>query len=284
MLRKAAIFTAALGLGLALAAGSVLAATSEKEPKAVTWGFEGPFGKFDQEQLQRGFKVYHDVCAACHSMNQIHYYDLGITGGPFWQEKYKTPYDNAYVKALAAEVKVADIDPDTGDKVDRPGAPADKLKAPFANEPAARASNGGALPPDLSLIVKAREGGPRYIYSLLTGYERAPAGLDVPAGKSYNPYMAGDLGAFWHGDKKAVPEGGFIAMPLQLTADRVTFDDGTKATPDQEAKDVVAYLVWAAEPHQIERKQMGLAVLLYLLIFAGIVYASYRAIWRKVDH
>ncbi len=284
MLRKVAIYTAALGLGLALTAGAALAATTEKEPKEVHWSFEGPFGKFDQAQLQRGYKVYHDVCSACHSMNLLHYYDLGGPGGPFASSKYKTPYVNAYVKALAAEVKVSDIDPDTGDKVDRPATPADRLKAPFANEAAARASNGGALPPDLTLIVKAREGGPRYVYSILTGYDRPPAGLDVPAGKSYDPYMPGDLGAFWHGDKKHVPEGGFIAMPLQLTKDRVTFDDGTVATPEQEAKDVVAFLVWAAEPHQIERKQMGLAALLYLLVLAGVVYASYRAIWRNVEH
>lgn len=284
MLRKAATITAALGLGLALAAGSAFAATTEKEPKEVHWSFEGPFGKFDQAQLQRGFKVYHDVCAACHSMSLLHYYDLGIPGGPFWSEKYKTPYENAFVKALAAEVKVPDIDSETGDRIERPATPADKLKAPFANEAAARASNGGALPPDLTLIVKAREGGPRYIYSLLTGYERAPAGLEAPAGQSYNPYMPGDLGAYWHGDKNHVPEGGFIAMPFQLTPDRVTYDDGTKAGTDQMAKDVVAYLVWAAEPHQIERKQMGFGALLFLLILAGLVYASYRTVWRNVEH
>ena len=283
MLRKAAIFAAVLGLGLAATAGAAFAATTEKEPKEVHWSFEGPFGKFDQAQLQRGFKVYHDVCAACHSMSQLHYYDLGIKGAPFYDEKYKTPYANAYVKAIAAEVKVADIDPDTGDKIERAATPADHFKPAFPNEPAARASDGGALPPDLSLIVKAREGGARYIYSLLTGYETPPAGLDVPAGKSYDPYMPGDLGAFWHG-KGPVPEGGFIAMPFQLTPDRVPYDDGTKATTEQEAKDVVAFLVWAAEPHQMERKQMGFAVLIYLLIFAGVVYASYRKVWRKVDH
>jgi ubiquinol-cytochrome c reductase cytochrome c1 subunit len=283
MLRKAAIITAALSLGLALA-GQALAATTEKEPKQIHWSFDGPFGKFDQEQLQRGFKVYHDVCAACHSMSLLHYYDLGIKGAPFYAAKYKTPYENAYVKAIAAEVKVADIDSETGDRIERPAVPADHLKAPFANEAAARASNGGALPPDLTLIVKAREGGPRYVYSLLTGYENPPQGLDVPAGKSYNPYMPGDLGAFWHGDKKHVPEGGFIAMPFQLTPERVTFDDGKKATTDQMAQDVVAYLVWAAEPHQMERKQMGFTALIYLLILAGVVYASYRSIWRRIEH
>src|SRR5205814_988760 len=125
---------------------------------------------------------------------------------------------------------------------------------------------------------------PRYVYSILTGYEAVPAGLTVPAGKSYNAYMPGDLGAYWSGPKDHVPPGGFIAMPFQLTPDRVTFDDKVPATTEQEAKDVVAFLAWAAEPHQIERKKMGFAVVIYLLIFAGIVYASYRGVWRRVEH
>jgi ubiquinol-cytochrome c reductase cytochrome c1 subunit len=284
MLRKAAILAVA-GFILGSTTGAALAATSQEEPKEATWSFEGPFGKFDQEQLQRGYKVYHDVCSACHAMSQLHYYDLGASGGPFADpDKYPNPNNNPRVKALAAEVKIADIDSDTGDTVQRPGTTADKLKPPFANEAAARASNGGALPPDLSLIVKAREGGARYVYSILTGYVPAPAGLTVPAGKSYNPYMPGDLGAFWSGPKDKVPKGGFISMPFQLTPDRVTFDDGVKATTEQEAKDVVAFLAWASEPHQVERKQMGFSVLIYLLILAGLVYASYRKVWRKVDH
>jgi ubiquinol-cytochrome c reductase cytochrome c1 subunit len=188
------------------------------------------------------------------------------------------------VKALAAEVKVPDIDPDTGDAIQRPATPADVFKAPFANEAAARASNGGALPPDLSVIVRARDGGPQYVYSLLTGYKDAPHGLTVPPGKSYNPFFPGDLGSYWSGPKDQIPPGGFISMPFQLVPDRVSFDDGTKATTEQQAKDVVAFLAWASEPHQVERKQMGFAVMIYLLIMAGVVYASYRRIWRKVDH
>jgi ubiquinol-cytochrome c reductase cytochrome c1 subunit len=281
MLRKA-VFAAVVSAMLGLAA-PVLAATSALEPKDVHWGFEGPFGTFDTEQLQRGYKVYHDVCSACHSMNMMHYFNLGQPGGPFFDERYKNPIDNPRVKALAAEVKVPDIDPDTGDTIQRPATPADTFKAPFPNEPAARASNGGALPPDLSLIVTARDGGAQYVYSLLTGYVPAPAGLTVPPGKAYNPFFPGDLTSYWHG-QGPVPKGGFISMPFQLTPDRVTFDDGYHATTNQEAWDVVAFLTWASEPHQVARKQMGFSVLIYLLIMAGVVYASYRQVWRRVDH
>ncbi len=280
MLRKALVLVAALGFSLA---GAAHAATTAEEPKEIHWSFEGPFGTFDTEQLQRGYKVYHDVCSACHSMDLMHYYSLGMPGGPFFDAKYPKPTDNPRVKAIAADIKVSDIDSDTGDAMQRPATPADPFKAPFANEAAARASNGGALPPDLSVITLARDGGPRYVYSLLTGYVAPPAGLTVPPGKYYNPYMPGDLGAFWHGSGPP-PKGGFIAMPFQLTPDRVTFDDGVKGTTDQEAKDVVAYLAWASDPHQTERKQMGFSVIIYLLILAGIVYASYRRVWRRIEH
>jgi ubiquinol-cytochrome c reductase cytochrome c1 subunit len=280
MLRKALVLAAAFGL---ISAAPAFAATTQEELKDVSWSFEGPFGKFDVAQLQRGYKVYHDVCSACHSMNQMHYFDLGGPGGPFYKEGVK-PTDNPYVKAIAADFKVPDVDTDSGDTIQRPATPADKFKAPFPNEYAARASNGGALPPDLSLIVLARDGGAQYVYSLLTGYVPAPAGLTVPAGKSYNPYMPGDLTSYWHGDPNHVPKGGFIAMPFQLTADRVTFDDGTPATTEQEAKDVVAFLSWASDPHQIERKQIGFSVLVYLFLFALVTYASYRKLWRKIGH
>jgi len=133
-------------------------------------------------------------------------------------------------------------------------------------------------------MVKAREHGPRYIYSLLTGYVAAPAGLKIPAGRYYNPYFPSDLGSAWSGPADKVPTGGFIAMPLQLTANRVTYDDGVAATPEQEAKDVVAFLAWSAEPHADERKDLGLAVMLYLLIFTGVLYASYRTLWRNIEH
>jgi ubiquinol-cytochrome c reductase cytochrome c1 subunit len=282
MFRKALVFAAVLGLaGAALPAAS---ATTQAPLKEVHWSFEGPLGRFDQEQLQRGYKVYHDVCSACHAMKLLSYRNLGQPGGPFYDPKYKNPNDNAKVKTLVKDFTVQDIDSDTGDIIKRPATPADTFVSPFANEYAARAANGGALPPDLSLIIKAREDGPQYVYSILTGYMAPPAGMKVPNGKYYNPYMPGDMTAFWTGAPNKVPEGGFIAMPLQLTQDRVTYDDGVKASPDQEAQDVVAFLAWASEPHADERKQLGLAVMIYLLLFAGVLYVSYRTIWSKVGH
>jgi len=282
MLRKA--FAIAAALGLAAAAHGSMAATTELAPKDdVYWSFEGPFGRFDQEQLQRGYKVYHDVCSSCHAMHLMSYRNLGQEGGPFYDPKYPNPNDNPYVKAIVADYKVPDIDSDTGDVIKRPATAADAFVSPFPNEAAARASNGGALPPDLSLIIKAREDGPRYVYSILTGYAPAPAGLTVPANRYYDPYMAGDLSAFWRGSGRP-PTGGFIAMPLQLTPNRVTFDDHVMATPQEEAKDVVAFLAWASEPHMEERKRLGFAVMIYLVLFTGLLYASYRRIWRKVAH
>ena len=282
MLRKAFALAAALAaVGLSAPAS---AATNALEPRDVHWSFEGPFGSFDQEQLQRGYKVYHDVCSSCHAMSLMHFYDLARPGGPFYSAKYPKPSESPYAKAIAADFKVPDIDSDTGDVIQRTATPADYFKAPFPNEAAARASNGGALPPDLSVIVKAREGGPQYIYSILTGYQTPPAGLKVPAGKSYDPYMPGDMSSYWKGDKHNVPKGGFIAMPFQLTPARVTYDDGVKSTTDQEAKDVVAFLTWASDIHQVERKRAGFAALIYLLLLAGITYASYRKIWGPVHH
>ena len=281
MLRKTIALAA---LGLAFIAAPAMAASSQAEPKDVHWSFEGPFGKFDQAQLQRGYKVYREVCSACHSMNLMSFRNLGQKGGPFYDEKYKNPNDNPYVKAIAKDYQVNDIDSETGDVVQRPGTSADRFPNPFPNEPAARASNGGALPPDLSTMAKAREGGPRYIYSLLTGYEEAPAGLTLPAGKHYNPYFPGDLSGSWSGAATKVPEGGAIGMPPPLVADKVTFDDGAKATLEQEAKDVAAFLTWASEPKMEERKSFGLAAMIYLLIFTGLLYASYKRIWRNVSH
>jgi ubiquinol-cytochrome c reductase cytochrome c1 subunit len=287
MLRKSTAFAAfglALTLGLGFAALPAAAATTEKEPREVHWSFQGPLGKFDQEQLQRGYKVYHDVCSNCHSMNLLSYRNLADKGGPFYSAKYPNPNDNPYAKAIAKDFQIPDIDSETGDVVQRPATTSDHFKKPYPNEAAGRASNGGALPPDLSLMAKAREGGPAYIYSLLTGFEAPPAGLKVSPGKYYNPYYQGDLSGFWTGDPTKVPEGGFIGMPPPLKDNLVTYDDGVKATKDQEAQDVAAFLAWAAEPHQEERKQTGFAVLIYLALFAGLLYASYKAVWRNVAH
>ena len=281
MLRKSLAFAA---LGLALMAGPALAATTQEEPSDVHWSFEGPFGKFDQAQLQRGYKVYREVCSACHSMNLMYLRNLGQKGGPFYDPKYPNPNDNPYVKALAKDIQVKDIDADTGDVIQRPAGTADKFPAPFANEAAAAASNGGKAPPDLSVMAKAREGGPAYIYSLLVGYKDPPAGLTPLPGKYYNPYFPGDVSGSWSGAKSAVPKGGFIGMPPPLQDGRVTFDDGSPSTLKAEAKDVAAFLTWAAEPKMEERKQFGLGAMIYLLIFAGLLYVSYKKIWKNVSH
>jgi ubiquinol-cytochrome c reductase cytochrome c1 subunit len=285
MLRKSFAF-AALGLALMagpLLAGQALAATTNFEPKDVHWSFEGPMGKFDKAQVQRGYKVYREVCSACHSMNLMYYRNLAQKGGPFYDPKYANPNDNAVVKSLAHDIQIKDIDQDTGDPIQRPGMPADKFANPFPNEPAARASNGGALPPDLSVVAKAREGGPAYIYSILTGFVKPPAGMTVPAGKYYNPYMPGDMSSFMAKGAK-IPEGGFISMPPPLADGKVTFDDGTKSTIDNQARDVSAFLAWAAEPKMEERKAFGLGAMIYLLIFSVLLYFSYKKIWKNVAH
>jgi ubiquinol-cytochrome c reductase cytochrome c1 subunit len=217
-------------------------------------------------------------------MSLVSFRNLGDKGGPFYDEKYPNSNDNPYVKAIAKDYEVADIDNETGDAIKRPATPADRFPSPFPNEAAARASNGGALPPDMSLLAKAREEGPAHIYSIVTGYA-APAGR--PEGRSdphYNPYMAGDLTSYWSGSHEHVPPGGFIAMAPPLKAGQVTFDDGTPSTVDQQAKDVSAFLMWAAEPKLEERKQTGFAVLIYLLLFSGLLYASYRKVWKNESH
>lgn len=282
MLRKGIALAA---LGLALAAGSAQAAGKPAELKDLAFSFDGPFGKFDQAQLQRGYKVYREVCAACHSMNLLSFRNLGDKAGPFYDAKYPNPNDNPYVKAIAAEYQVNDVDSETGDIIQRPGSSADKFPDPFPNEAAARASNGGALPPDLSVMAKARHDGARYIYSLLGhGYVAPPKGLTVTAGQYYNKYMPGDVSANWTGDADHVPPGGFLAMAPPLADGKVTFDDGTPSTVANQARDVAAFIAWASEPKMQERKQFGLAAMAYLVIFAGLLYWSYRRIWRNVAH
>ena len=282
MLRKG-IALAAFGLAI-LAAPAALASGGARPVKEVEFSFEGPFGKFDQAQLQRGYKVYREVCSACHSMNLMYFRNLGQKDGPFFDPKYPNPNDNPFVKSIAKDYQIKDIDSETGDVIDRPGTSADRFPAPFPNEPAARASNGGALPPDLSVMAKARHHGPQYIYSILTGYENPPAGLKVGVGQHYNPYMNGDVSAAWSGPHDKVPQGGFIAMAPPLEAGKVTFDDGTKSTVENQAEDVAAFIAWASEPKMQERKAFGMAAMIYLFIFAGLLYASYRKIWKNVAH
>ena len=277
----------ALSLAAVMAVGVASPALAEGgslHPRSGGFSFEGPFGTFDQGQLQRGYKVYREVCAACHSMDLMHFRTLGEKGGPFYDPHAENPAQNRFVRALAAEIEVPDIDTETGEAIMRPATPADKFPNPYPNRTAASAANGGAAPPDLSVMAKARHDGANYIYSLLSGYRAPPAGLRMTATQHYNPYMAGDMTPFWDGDHEHVPPGGFIAMPAPLAAGQVTYDDGTEATVDQMSKDVAAFIAWASEPKAVERKQAGIGVLAFLAIFAGITYLSYRRIWKGVAH
>ncbi|MCG6119161.1 MAG: cytochrome c1 [Blastomonas sp.] len=238
-----------------------------KHPKDLSLASDGPMGKFDRQQLQRGFQVYKEVCSACHSMRLVAFRNLGELG-----------YNEDEVKAIAANwpAQTPSIDPATGEATTRPALPADFIPSPHANETAARAANNNALPPDLSLITKARHGGAAYIYSLLTGYQEPPAELAqrfpdaMPGpGLNYNPYFA-NLN---------------IAMANPLGSDGiVTYADGTEATTDQMAKDVSAFLVWTAEPTLEKRHQTGWAVLIFLIIATGLGYMAYRNVWAGVKH
>jgi ubiquinol-cytochrome c reductase cytochrome b/c1 subunit len=220
------------------------------------WSFDGPFGTYDRAGLQRGFQVYKQVCSACHSLKYLSYrnlVDIGLT--------------ELQVKALAADVTVTDGPNDQGDMFERPGLPSDHFKAPFANEQAARAANNGALPPDLSLIIKAREDGPNYVHALLNGFKPAPADIKMNPGMYYNEYFAGHQ----------------IGMPPPLTSEgQVAYADGTKATVDQMSRDVVTFLTWAAEPKMEDRKAMGVKVMLFLFVFAGIMYAVKKKLWKGI--
>ena len=280
MKKTLVLIAAAVGLAMASPA---MAAGGAKHPRSGGFTFDGPFGSFDQGQLQRGYKVYREVCASCHGMDMLHFRTLAEPGGPFYDAHQESPASNRYVKALAAQVQIGDIDTETGENIMRDGIAADRFPNPYPNAPAAAAGNGGAVPPDLSVITKARHGGADYIYSLLTGYADAPAGLQIRDGQHYNPYMPGDMTPFWTGQGH-VPAGGFIAMPPPLSDGQVTYDDGTTQTVDQYAKDVSAFLAWASEPKQVQRKQAGVGVMIFLFLFAGVTYMSYRQIWKGVGH
>jgi ubiquinol-cytochrome c reductase cytochrome c1 subunit len=246
-------------LTLAVALLAVLGAAAEAaeatKPPAQPWSFSGMFGTFDRAALQRGFQVYKESCAACHAVNMLYYRDLRGIG-----------YQEDDVKAIAAQAKVMDGPNDAGDMFERPGRPSDRFVRPFANENAARAANNGAYPVDLSMVAKARPRGPDYVYALLTGYEQAPAGVTLMDGMHYNAYFPGRQ----------------IAMPQPLNADAVTYQDGTKATVEQMAKDVTTFLTWASEPTLEARKQMGVKVLLFLIVMTGILYAAKRKVWAQV--
>jgi ubiquinol-cytochrome c reductase cytochrome b/c1 subunit len=268
-----------LALALLLAAGFALPANAAGEsdtPPRVKWSFAGPFGLYDRAQLQRGFKVYREVCQACHSLSLLSFRNFAEPGGPGFTE--------AQAKVIAEEYKVQDGPNDAGEMFERPGRLADRFPKPFPNDNAARAANGGALPPDLSVIAKARtyergfpwflldmvtqfqEQGPDYIVALLNGYEEAPQGFQLPPGSSYNKYFPGHA----------------IGMPQPLSDGQVTYEDGAPQTVDQYAKDVTAFLMWAAEPHMEARKRVGFQVMIFLLIFAGLMYFTKKKVWADV--
>jgi ubiquinol-cytochrome c reductase cytochrome c1 subunit len=250
------------------------------------WPHEGFFGTFDQNQLQRGAKVFAEVCSSCHGMKLLSFRNLGEQGGPFYDPRYPNPNDNPAVKEIAAKYvnQVPGIDPDSGDPAKFPAKTSDPIVGPYANEVAARVQNGGALPPDLSVIAKARHGGAAYVYSLLMGYVAPPAGLTVASGQHYNAYFGGDTLASWSGDPRLKPPGGFLAMAPPLANANVGFDDGTPTNAEQMAHDVAVFLAWAGDPKQVARKQMGAAVIPFLLIFAILTFLSYRRLWRNVEH
>jgi ubiquinol-cytochrome c reductase cytochrome c1 subunit len=253
---------------------------------ASGWQHEGYFGTYDRNAMQRGFKVYREVCSSCHGLKLLSFRNFGEPGGPFYDPAFPNPNDNPMVKQIALEFphQVRGID-EAGEPATFPGKPADRIPGPYPNDTYARGLNGGALPPDLSVIIKARHGGAGYVYSLLQGFVEPPQGLTVNPGQHYNKFFAGDTASQWAGDPRQKPPGGFLAMTPPLTTDgQVSFDDDTPSTKEQMARDVAVFLAWASDPHMQDRKQMGVAVLAYLLLLAGITYFSYRAIWRNVEH
>lgn len=238
-----------------------------REPKELALASNGPMGKFDERQVQRGFQVFKEVCSACHSLKLVAFRDLQQIG-----------YSEAEVKAIAGQwaLETPAPNPETGEMATRKNLPSDKFPAPFANDIAARAANNNAVPPDLSLMTKAREGGAAYVYSLLTGYQNQPAELlrkfpdaKTPKGLHYNPYFA-NLN---------------LAMTPPLTSDgQVQYVDGTKPTVDQMAKDVAAFLVWTAEPKLQARHAAGWPTVVFLLIFVFLTWGAYKSVWRGVKH
>jgi ubiquinol-cytochrome c reductase cytochrome c1 subunit len=267
------------------------------------WPHEQLFGSFDVNALQRGFKVYQKVCSACHGLKLLSFRNLGEAGGPFYDARYPNPNENPVVKKIAADFSVKQVDPDSGDMVSLPGKPADKFPSPYANRIAASVANGGAVPPDLSVIAKARHGGAGYVYSLMNGFVDPPAGLEVKAGQNYNMYFGGDTAGQWSGDPRLKPPGGFLAMkkPLSdfdpnlqrdcsehtaggINCDKNTFDDGFPTTLKQQAHDVALFLAWASDPQQTARKQMGGFFIPFLAILAVLAFLSYRRLWRNVEH
>ena len=234
---------------------------AEKTPELLNpeWSFKGFFGKFDRASLQRGYQVYIEVCSACHSMKYLSYRNLYEPGGPEFSE--------SQAKAIAASFEVIDGPNSDGEMFNRPAKLSDKFVMPYENVQAATAANGGAYPPDMSVLVKARKGGADYVYSLLLGYENPPADMELDDGVYYNKFMYGNK----------------IKMANQLSDGLVEYGDGTQATIEQMSKDVTTFLMWTAEPHLEARHQMGFKVIVYLIILTILVYFSMKKIWSRVE-
>jgi cytochrome c1 len=262
---RSALLLAASG-ALLLASASVTAAEDAAAPSndhgpkiaAQEWSFAPPFGTYDNAQLQRGFQVYKEICSSCHSMRLLSYRNLGEPGGPGFSPEA--------VATLAAEAQVTDGPNDKGEMFQRPGRPSDRFRSPYANDATARIANRGALPPDLSVMAKARPGGPDYIYALLTGYHQPPAGFELAQGMHYNTAFPGHQ----------------IAMPPPLIDGSVPYTDGTKPTVDNYARDVSAFLMWAAEPKLEERHMLGARVMVFLTVFAIIMFLAKRSVWGRL--
>ena len=236
-----------------------LKAAEKIEYLKTDWSFKGLFGKFDRGALQRGYQVYTEVCSSCHSMKYLSYRNLSEKGGPEFSEQQ--------VKAIAASFEVKDGPNADGEMFTRPGKPSDKFVMPYDNVKAAQAANGGAYPPDMSVLVKARGGGVDYVYSLLLGYEDAPIGFTLDEGVYYNKFMYGNK----------------IKMANPLSDGIVEYSDGTEATIKQMSKDVTTFLMWAAEPHLESRHRMGFKAIIYLIILTVLVYFSMKRIWSRIE-
>ncbi|RCK42469.1 cytochrome C [Thalassospira profundimaris] len=257
-MRKFALTAIAAAFALTAFANTSSKAAEGVVPPAMEWSWQGLFGTYDRAQLQRGFQVFKTVCATCHSMRYLAFRNLEGIG-----------FNEDQIKAIAAEYEVQDGPNDDGEMFTRTAKPSDHFPHPFANDKAAAAANGGATPPDLSLMAKARPHGPDYIHALLTGYEEeAPAGVEMADGKYYNHYFPSHQ----------------ISMPPPLYGNDVEYTDGTEATVDQEVLDVTAFLNWIAEPELEARKAMGMKVLLFLIVLTAMLYAVKRKIWAKIEH
>ncbi|MFT6077107.1 MAG: ubiquinol-cytochrome c reductase cytochrome c1 subunit [Myxococcota bacterium] len=252
---KKIIFSIGLILLSSQSFASGQSSTSAHHPQALKWEFEGFFGRFDKQSAQRGYQIYKEVCASCHSMKRVAYRNLADIG--FGEDE---------IKQIAAEYLVVDGPDDAGDMFERKALPSDRFVSPFPNEQASRASNGGAYPPDLSLIIKARGNGANYVYSLLTGYSEAPDHFELTQGKYYNPYF----------------EGHQISMVPPIDDDLIEYQDGTSATREQMAIDVVNFLQFVAEPEMEVRKQMGVKVMIFLAIMTILFAIAKTLVWRQI--